>query len=195
MPRDHTPNSVCRQCGIDFYVKPSAIAKGYGFLCSRKCKGLYRSGNLAERIWAKVDKSGGPDACWPYMGARFPGGYGRTKHRGKPYLVRRKLYEIENSIELPREVFACHSCDNPTCCNPRHIFPGTVQMNTGDMVSKDRQAKGTRTSKAKLTDNDIRRIRQIGRSQPMKATATEFGVSVSLICQIVNNQIWKHIAT
>lgn len=39
---------------------------------------------LAERFWPKVDKSGGPDACWPWLGGINGDGYGFIRDREGP---------------------------------------------------------------------------------------------------------------
>ncbi|WP_428999621.1 hypothetical protein [Stenotrophomonas maltophilia] len=36
----------------------------------------------------------------------------------------------------------CHSCDNPGCCNPGHLFLGTQAQNLADMRAKGRHCHG-----------------------------------------------------
>jgi hypothetical protein len=97
----------------------------------------------AERVLSRIDRSGGPDACWPWVGSRN-GGYGRT-HVGsrsdgtrKQARAHRISYEIANG-PIPDGLNVLHKCDNPPCCNPSHLFLGTQMDNYRDMESKGRR--------------------------------------------------------
>lgn len=87
---------------------------------------------LAERLWAKVDRSGGPEACWPFNGYRSPFGYGqiRTGPLGTPKIVaHRAAYELLVG-PIPDGLQLDHLCGNPPCCNPAHLEPVTAIENT-----------------------------------------------------------------
>ncbi len=89
-----------------------------------------------ETFWASIDTSGGPDACWPWKCARNRLGYGRvwtTRERRAAQVA----WELTNG-PWPYGMFACHTCDNPPCCNPDHIFPGTQLENIQDAKEKGR---------------------------------------------------------
>lgn len=92
-------------------------------------------------FWDMVDSSGGPDACWPWLGRRLSGkwDYGRLRWNKSRYETdaHRIAYEIATGDKLGKR-HGCHRCDNPPCCNPAHIFPGTPLENTQDMWSKGR---------------------------------------------------------
>lgn len=91
------------------------------------------------RFWRKVDVRG-PDDCWPWLAAVNGGGYGCFDIRGGSYRAARVSMAIDGRD--PLELCACHTCDNPPCCNPSHLFTGTVAHNNADMVAKGRQSKG-----------------------------------------------------
>ena len=86
-----------------------------------------------ERFWDRVDKKG-PDECWEWFGQKNPKGYGYVKPYG---LTHRFSYELHTG-EKPGELFVCHSCDNPPCVNPAHLWLGTVTDNQRDAKAKGR---------------------------------------------------------
>lgn len=83
-----------------------------------------------------------PDQCWPYSGPRLPAGYGMvwsTPDKKHVYAHRYALELAERRLG-PAGMHACHKCDNPTCCNPEHLFWGTAGDNIRDMISKGRRS-------------------------------------------------------
>lgn len=96
------------------------------------------------RFWEKVDRSGGPDACWPWMGGRNDDGYGIAQFDGKFVGAHRLAYMISNG-EIPCGFLVCHRCDTPSCVNPSHLWLGTQKDNLADSFAKGRRTiKGTR---------------------------------------------------
>lgn len=95
-----------------------------------------RSRPLAERFWEKVEKRG-PTDCWPWLGGHDAEGYGFLYEAGRMQRAHRVAWTLTHG-PIPGRQVCCHSCDNPTCCNPSHLFLGTNKDNTGDMWRKGR---------------------------------------------------------
>lgn len=88
-----------------------------------------------ERFWSKV-QIGGPDDCWPWTKAKNKQGYGQVTINGKQQPAHRVAWEIENQQEMPAHLMALHSCDWKSCCNPRHVRPGTGKDNAADVIER-----------------------------------------------------------
>ena len=91
-----------------------------------------------KRFWSRVDKSAGPDACWPWTGATYPNGYGNFWCAGRGWGAHRFACKIVNGPQPSNEMFACHKCDNKKCVNGSHMFWGTAQDNVDDKMNKGR---------------------------------------------------------
>jgi hypothetical protein len=86
----------------------------------------------------------------------------------------------------------CHRCDNRLCVEPRHLFLGSIEDNTADMMQKSRQARGERHSQAKLTEADVVHIRrEYGSGPTQREIAKRHGVSIGTVSMIVNKKIWR----
>ena len=91
---------------------------------------------LQERFEAKAP-IGHDDECWPWLGAKRRG-YGLIWADGRKRPAHQVAWELANGEPFPTGMHACHTCDNPSCVNPAHIFPGTRSDNLRDAVRKGR---------------------------------------------------------
>ena len=129
-------------------------------------------------------------ACIEWDKAKDKAGYGVSWLNGKWIRAHRKAY-IQNKGEIPDDLVVRHTCDNKACVNPDHLILGTHQDNSTDMVSRDRQAKGSLVGTAKLTEEIVVMIRSLsGSSQQL---AKFFDCSKTTIKDIRNTKIWKHV--
>lgn len=95
---------------------------------------------LADRFWPKVDSSGGPDACWPWTGAKSQktsACYGVIREGGSGrMLLAHRVALFLTTGEMPADLDACHKCDNPICCNPAHLTWASHRENMRDYAAK-----------------------------------------------------------
>lgn len=155
-----------------------------------------------ERFWPKVN-IGFPGECWLWTGTTN-GAYG-SLHVGSPTDASRRVvhthrfaWELYNG-PIPDGLLVCHRCDVRLCCNPAHLFLGTPLDNTRDMWAKGRAnrpepIRGEKHPKAKLTDDDVRRIRRRrGNGISYRVLAESYGVSPTLIRMVTTRQIRSHV--
>jgi hypothetical protein len=151
-----------------------------------------------ERFWSYVDK-GDENECWNWTGYKNKSGYGSIGIDGIMIRSHRYSFVKHNPYGLSFDdiegCVVCHECDNPACVNPAHLFVGAVEDNMKDRAVKGREAKGEKIGNAKLQDFHIREIRHAYAAGGVthRNLADEFGVSRSVISNIINNKAWKHI--
>lgn len=152
--------------------------------------------NLFAHVMAHCDRSGGKDACWPWLrSCNRKNGYGRVKFDGKQQLTHRIVWSHARRREVPPGRRILHRCDNPPCCNPRHLFLGTQADNIRDMIAKGRARRipslGEANGMALLTAEAVRAI--YADNRPHIAIAAQHGVSISCVRQIKRGVRWAHI--
>lgn len=148
--------------------------------------------NLNERFFKYVNKLITGKKCWEWIGDIGIGGYGRIWYKGKTNFAHRVSY-LKHIGKIPKGTLVCHTCDNPKCVNPDHLFLGTEQNNYDDMVSKGRRKK-VPNSKKRLTEYQVICIRKLlDTGELLKNIAVKFSVSIQTISSIKNNRTWKNI--
>lgn len=100
---------------------------------------------LEKRFWSKIDRRG-PDECWPWLAKAVITTlkYGAVNLQGVVTGAHRVAYALHNQ-GIPEEGVIRHSCDNPKCCNPKHLLAGTQGDNQRDMVERGRHYTGEMT--------------------------------------------------
>lgn len=158
---ESAPEWVCERCGKRFHRVP--LGRRDPRLCSKACAdaaklGVSTRGTVEDRFWRKVDRSGGPDACWLWLGSHHPAGYGRLYWRGKMRPATHVALFLDRGIEVGTGV-ARHDCDNPPCVNPAHLQIGDQVDNRRDSVERGRAPLGERIGSSRLDAAAVRRIR------------------------------------
>lgn len=97
----------------------------------------------ACRFWAQVDRRSDDD-CWPWLGATTKG-YGSFSIGKKKLYAHRFAWELYYGHAMPDDRLGLHECDNPPCCNPRHVRPGTHKDNITDAATRKRLWQQSRT--------------------------------------------------
>jgi hypothetical protein len=154
--------------------------------------------HFRDRVLSKVDMSGGPTACWRWMGAKDSKGYGRAKHKGRVVKSHRVVYEFLQGVVLDERDLLLHHCapnaDNPACCNPAHLRTGTLQENCRDAVRKGQVRQGERHHASKFTIVQVMEARDAYRCGA-KATdlAARYKTSVSVLMRAVHGDSWQSV--
>lgn len=150
-----------------------------------------------ERFEAKY--VGEPNSgCWLWDASAQADGYGRMRIGDETRLAHRLSYEHHRG-PIPHGLLVLHRCDVPACVNPDHLFLGTNAENMVDMVRKGRsksegRCRGERGPAAKLTDEKVRRIRDLGSAgMPQRKIAAQVGVSQRSILRVLQHQTWRHV--
>lgn len=114
-----------------------------------------------KRFHAAIKKKN-IEECWPWIFKLSNDRYGKFSIRGSLYLAHRIAFYLENKID-PGPELVCHTCDNPPCCNPRHLILGSSYRNIIDSVNKGRHSsvilEGERRPNSKLTNLQVKEIR------------------------------------
>lgn len=156
----------------------------------------------------KINEDSG---CHEWTAGLFERGYGAFRVSKQSLRAHRVAFLLSTGIQ-PLDLLVCHTCDNPKCVNPAHLFLGTSKNNSDDMFAKGRANKSTgdkhgtktkpeRISKgedrplSKLKQFQIPEIRALAKSKKIsqQEIALIYGVSRRLIGMVLKNKIWKHV--
>lgn len=160
---------LCIQCNNEY----QCINGHNDSYCSTPC-----------RFWSKVNIIEGENSCWLWKPNVTKGGYGNIVNGGQSRVAHRYSYEL-NIGPIPFGMLVCHKCDVRHCVRPDHLFLGTAKDNALDCAIKNR------TNKSILTNEMVVDI--LADTRTNKVIAADYGVNSTTICNIKNNNIWKHI--
>lgn len=157
----------------------------------------YRA-NARIRIWNNSTIT--PYGCWHFNGFLDRDGYGMTKWYRRTLRAHRVSWTAYRG-DIPAKIWVLHRCDIRACVNPDHLFLGTAQDNSSDMVQKGRANSGdnhwtrkygglggARNGRAKLTHQNIQAIR--ASDLPSRALASAYEVHITTIQRVKKGTSW-----
>jgi hypothetical protein len=146
--------------------------------------------------------------CWLWNKSCVKSGHGQMTNNGKQCKVHRLSYQCFKG-DIPEGLVVRHHpiiCNNPRCCNPDHLLLGTQRDNQHDKILSETSCKGEKNHTSKLTEDDVRFIRDIydkhikGRGNnphnqewTLSKLGEKFNVSKQLIDRCCRRLTWKHI--
>lgn len=151
--------------------------------------------SLLERLESGLVKT---DGCWEWQRYRNAKGYGKIAVNGKAESTHR-IAHILYKGPIPTGLSVCHTCDNPPCCNPEHLFLGTTGDNSADAKQKGRTAalalRGSKHGRTQLTEDQVREIRHLRATTSLTLVeiSRRFGVSLRTVSAIATGETWRHL--
>lgn len=163
--------------------------------------------NTPENFWSRV-AMGAPHECWEWQGAKTSAGYGNLSWHGECVQAHRVAYFLavggialhtrfrQAGVAKRYRRFVLHRCDNRLCCNPEHLFLGSMRTNLLDAYEKGRksQPKSAHTN-AKLTPAQVKTIRAAYDAGGVRQVdlAAAYGVTQRVISLIVRRETYKDV--
>lgn len=152
---------------------------------------------LIEKFWSKVAITANINKCWEWQAFKNKEGYGGFRvNRNQVIASHRLAYFIHNNKD-PLDKCVCHSCDNPACVNPAHLWLGTRYENAMDRESKGRNKplSGEKNGNSRFTAEQVKEMRALYSSGELNQheIAERFGTHQGVIWAIVTKKTWKHI--
>ncbi len=150
---------------------------------------------IQERFWNKVSKTG---QCWLWCGATTGGGYGQLRlgaaDRGL-ILAHRLSWELYNGL-IPKGLLVLHTCDEPSCVRPSHLFLGDYQDNNKDMHNKgnQRHLRGGQLPQTKLSARLVKLLRkEYLEGTSSEELSKEYGVTPGNVNNILYEKNWSYL--
>lgn len=154
----------------------------------------YPARPIIDRFNEKVFYS--PDGCWYWIGQISKNK--KWPSHVRPYLKIGQNPEIAYRFayrhfkgDIPTGLCVLHTCDNPICVNPNHLFVGTKQDNTYDMMNKGRKPVGEKHYKSILSDKDA--INILSSKESTIILSNKYNVKYGVIWALKKRHTYKHI--
>lgn len=146
-----------------------------------------------QRFWDKVDVRG-EDDCWPWQAHRHPSGYGIFWDNGKNVRANRMALIFSGHPPPFEEAMSLHSCDNPPCCNPKHLRWGTASENTQDFILRKGGHRGENSANASIDTtaaSSIMKMRMEGKN--ISSISEALGIPKSTVEPVYTGRSWAHL--
>lgn len=162
------------------------------FSCMKYIPCVKLSLNQEKAFFSKFESSD-PTECWNWIGSKNIEGRGRFQISGKIFFAPRVSYYLFYGID-PGEFQVNHTCDNPSCINPDHLYLGNQSDNMKDCAIKKRLkinpgfCSGENHYQSKLSDSDVEKIKSLKGKMKHKEIAKLFNISRSHVSGILSGQ-------
>lgn len=149
-----------------------------------------------DRLWGKINRKS-EEECWEWMAYKDKWGYGKIGIKKSALTAHRQVF-MELHGRVSSDTLICHSCDNPICCNPFHLFAGTNLENSHDCISKGRTwvQSGKVVRRSYITSDQVKEIKHLLSSLPPKSgikIADRFGINPLVVSRIKCGKTWRHV--
>jgi hypothetical protein len=145
---------------------------------------------LEARLWAKVDKSAGPNACWLWTGKADSGnGYGRIINDGVKTQAHRAAYIVTHgSVPVGKNVLHSRACTSRLCCNPAHLRAGSAAENTADAKALNRLSR-------RLKPAEVCEIVAACRDEGLnyRVASERFKITPQTVANIMSGRTWSKL--
>lgn len=116
------------------------------------------------------------------------------RYKGKTRLAHRIAMMIHTGEDIADNVHVLHKCDNAKCVNHEHLELGDHEKNMQDRQARGRTAGGVRHGMARLTEDNVRYIRENPDKKSGKDLGLQFNVTQANISRIILRKSWKNVA-
>jgi hypothetical protein len=191
--RRFTKFSIGEEFEIARDIAEQLVGRGYGEILGPVTESPEQGEDWSRlaREYLAIRSSRSPETgCLLWQGSANPDGYGTAKFLRKTYSTHRLAW-LAHRGEISPGLHVCHRCDNRLCLEPDHLFLGTPQQNTIDMIRKGRAAG---FGGKQLAVNDVARIkRRLLNGARVRDLAAEANVSPSTISDIKRGLTWRFV--
>lgn len=150
-----------------------------------------------EKFFDRTEKAS--DGCWIWRGKRdSKRRYGRCWYDGREYQAHRVAWLVAYDKWPPDDMLVCHTCDNPPCVRPDHLFLGTPEQNSRDCATKGRNVGGGAKGKPmprRLDERLVSALRdEYAAGGTYRGLARKYGIYPSHVQKVIKRQIWREVA-
>ncbi len=192
MPIFNSMEVLCHNCGKTMLAQPNQLEHGEKKYCSYACRNTHKRRPLADRLWEKVDKSGGPESCWPYTTITHDT-YGLIYYlteEGKRRTIGTHcaaFFVTHGFLPQDRHIMVLHKCGYKRCCNPAHLYLGDGHDNAMDAI-----ADGVWHGNTKLAEGDAKAIRLLYGILTTEQICDKFHISQGTFSSIIMGRSHKN---